>query len=72
MRSCSGCRYWSELIAISSCGEVAAMCLNKEGPRYIDHTRGHDRCRAWQSGHLGAIDDPGQNPARYEIERQEP
>lgn len=31
MRSCDGCKYWSELIAQSvGGGPVEAMCLNKE------------------------------------------
>lgn len=72
IRACSTCRYWSEMIAMTIGPAVSAMCLKKDGPKHGAMTVELSTCAAWQSGHLGAVDAPGQNPARYEIERQEP
>ena len=64
-RDCKGCRYWSEMIAQAQGGTVTALCLNGGGPRHGQYTAGYGRCDQWASGHLGAIDEPGQDPNVY-------
>lgn len=64
-RNCGGCRFWSEMIAkAEGGGPVQAMCLGV-GAHYIEYTTASMKCEAWQSGHLGAIDDPTERPGRY-------
>lgn len=67
-RDCSGCRYWSEMIARAGGGtdnprgDVEALCLVPSEAKYATHagkyTVSSFVCPAWKSGHLGAIDDP--------------
>lgn len=66
-KDCKGCRYWSEMIAqCAGGGPVQAMCLNqKPAPLSGKYTSGGQTCDAWASGHLGAIDEPGQDPRAY-------
>ena len=65
-RNCKGCRYWSEMIAQAlGGGPVEAMCLSREGPERGKYTSAARTCVAWASGHLGAIDEPGQDPQAY-------
>lgn len=65
---CMGCRFWSEMIAkAEGGGPVQALCLNLESPRHSQYTTGRSTCAAWKSGHLGAIDEPGEAPD-YESE----
>jgi hypothetical protein len=70
-RNCKGCRYWSEMIAkCEGGGPVQAMCLAPVAPGSAH--RGHYtpawvKCESWSSGHLGAIDEPGDDPNKYEI-----
>lgn len=70
-RNCKGCRYWSEMIAQAlGGGPVQALCLSPVSAargKYMDPAR---TCDAWASGHLGAIDEPGSDPHRYEQERR--
>lgn len=56
-KNCAGCRFWSEMIARCSGGDVEAMCLGRGtmGRRY---TTARQTCDHWKSGHLGAVDDP--------------
>lgn len=62
-RTCAGCRYWSEMIArCEGGGPVVAWCLAQTGPLRGCYTSGRQTCEAWASGHLGAIDDPGEPP----------
>jgi hypothetical protein len=69
-RNCKGCRYWSEMLAQAlGGGPVQAMCLAPDTPAAAmrsKYTSGHMRCDAWASGHLGAVDEPGQDPDAYE------
>lgn len=69
-RNCKGCRYWSEMLAQAggSCDGVEAMCMNPDSPKRNRYTPGHDSCSAWASGHMGAVDEPGDDPSRYEQE----
>lgn len=62
-RNCAGCRYWSEMIA-RSCGggPVEAVCLHSSSPHKGKFTPPRTTCEAWASGHLGAIDEPGEPP----------
>lgn len=68
-RTCKGCRYWSEMIAgnlHNGGGEIEAMCLSPISAargKYMGPAR---TCDAWASGHLGAVDEPGEDPRRYE------
>lgn len=66
-KNCKGCRYWSEMIAGSNGGEsVQALCLApKPAPQHGKYMNGWQTCTAWASGHLGAIDEPGQDPDAY-------
>lgn len=66
-RDCKGCRYWSEMVAKAG-GEdltVKALCLNQSSERRGTYQPGNARCATWASGHLGAIDEPGQDPRAY-------
>jgi hypothetical protein len=62
---CKGCRYWSELIARSIRLEVHALCLApRTGQGAIhagDYTANWQTCPAWASGHLGPVDEPGND-----------
>lgn len=66
-KNCKGCRYWSEMIAqVIGGGPVQALCLaQKPSPMHGKYTSGRQTCEAWASGHLGAIDEPGQDPNAY-------
>jgi hypothetical protein len=71
-RNCKGCRYWSEMIArTNDNGCITALCL-ANGTRKGQWTPAYLTCEAWASGHLGAIDEPGQDPAAYESEGERP
>lgn len=66
-KDCKGCRYWSEMIAMSNGPAVQAMCLAPgDAPKRVKYTFGRDTCIAWKSGFDGAVDDPGSDPDRYE------
>ena len=79
-RRCSACRYWSDLMGKAVDGVTYAVCLspyqkgsdNKAVALYRGEYRAGDQsCRGWKSGHLGAIDEPGSDPLRYDVERCE-
>ena len=62
-RTCKGCRYWSEMVARSEGGgPVQAMCLNTMSMGYRLYMGPNGTCSEWQSGELGAVDQPGGNP----------
>jgi hypothetical protein len=68
-RNCKGCRYWSEMIAQSlGGGPVQAMCLSATSTYRGQYMSCARMCTEWASGHLGAIDEPGQDPAAYASE----
>jgi hypothetical protein len=68
-RDCKGCRFWSEMIArAQGGGPVEAVCLSGTGSRAGQYTTGRNTCEAWESGHLGAIDEPGTDGTQYEGE----
>ena len=67
-RDCMGCRYWSEMIARCHSGPVEAMCLNQTSIHRSKYTSAREHCAGWASGHLGAIDEPGADPQRYQGE----
>ncbi len=64
MNKCSSCRYWSDQLAQVKHGVLYA---NYRG----EYRTGNQGCGGWQSGHLGAIDEPGSDPLRYDVERCE-
>ena len=64
-RNCKGCRYWSEMIARAHGGPVEAMCLGPMSPARGKYMAGHRTCADWASGHLGAVDEPGQSLDAY-------
>lgn len=71
-KDCRGCRNWSEMVAsCSGGGPIEALCLSQTGERRGKWVTGRTTCAAWQSGHYGAIDEPGQDPTIYE-ENAEP
>ena len=67
-KNCKGCRYWSEMIAqVMGGGPVQAMCIAPQSaPMRTKYTTGSQTCSSWASGHLGAIDEPGQDPRAYD------
>lgn len=65
-KDCRGCRYWSEMIAVSEGLLVKAMCLNQASLLSQQYTSAGNTCDAWTDGYLGAIDEPGDDPERYE------
>lgn len=67
-KNCKGCRHWSEMIAQSLDGTVAAMCLNPKSSAHSKYTAGWIKCEAWESGYDGAVDEPGSDPLRYQKE----
>lgn len=65
-KNCKGCRYWSEMIAMSHDDGVQAMCLAPNGaPRQQKYTNGLYTCVSWASGYDGPVDEPGNDPLRY-------
>ncbi len=62
---CKGCRYWSEMLAMSDGGPVNAACLSPTSKKRLTYVAGHSTCDVWASGYDGAIDEPGANPDRY-------
>jgi hypothetical protein len=72
-RNCSGCRYWSEMIAQSIGGrDVEAMCLATEGPAKGKYMVGTQTCPSFAKNTAGAVDDPPDygDTARVEYGRQ--
>jgi hypothetical protein len=60
-RNCSGCRYWSEMLAQSQGHSIEAMCLgpkSKSNNFAGTYTFGNDSCGEWAKNTLGAVDDP--------------
>lgn len=70
-KNCKGCRYWSEMLARSDGGPVQAYCLSQTGPQKAKWTAGYQTCDGWKSGHLGAIDEPGQDMSIYDYDDEE-
>jgi hypothetical protein len=73
-RDCKGCRYWSEMIAGNAHnggGAIEAMCLSPSSGARGRYMSARGTCAQWASGHLGAIDEPGQDPSAYLTERCE-
>lgn len=70
-RTCGGCRYWSEMIAMVRGSETVAMCLGK-GPWASRYTRASHTCDAFAFNTAGAVDDPPDygEEVRAEYERQ--
>lgn len=46
-------------------GQIEAMCLNAASAAHGKYMAGSRTCAQWASGHLGAIDEPGQDPDAY-------
>ena len=72
-KNCRGCRYWSEMIAEVCAGVLRAYCLAPgrdsagRGGYEARLFPGTFTCEAWASGHLGPVDEPGEDPLRYEM-----
>jgi hypothetical protein len=56
-RNCSGCRYWSEMIAKVHDTALMAMCLG-EGRLKGKYTTEEQVCEAYAKNSHGAVDDP--------------
>lgn len=56
-RTCGGCRFWSEMIAMVQDGEVVAMCLGR-GLMASRYTTQRQTCDAFAENMHGAIDAP--------------
>lgn len=67
-RTCSGCRYWSEMIAQYGGGKDGAMCLSSTSAHKGQYTSRRQTCPQWASGHLGAVDSPGFDGTEYTSE----
>lgn len=61
-RNCKGCRYWSEMVAMSDESGIRALCLNKASRNHAKFTAPVVTCDAWRDGPVGAVDDPAGNP----------
>ena len=59
-QNCSGCRWWSEMIARSAGSGVEAVCLNSKSRFHTKWTRERQVCAEWGANTMGAIDEPGQ------------
>lgn len=60
-RNCAGCRFWSEMIAMSgpeTGGKVVALCLADKGPCHGGYTLGTKTCASWAHNLYGAVDSP--------------
>lgn len=63
-KNCSGCRYWSEMVARAGggadnvAGDTEALCLNAESPFRNKYKTGRATCAFWKLNTLGAVDDP--------------
>lgn len=70
-RNCSGCRYWSEMIAMVQAGEVVAMCLGG-GAMKGKYTTRRQLCDSYAKNTAGAVDEPPNygEKSRAEYERQ--
>lgn len=56
---CGNCRFWSEMCAQSiGGGPIEALCLSGDGPKTGRFVSEMSSCRAWKSGHFGAVDQP--------------
>ena len=66
-RNCKGCRYWSEMIARAHQGPLEAYCLSP-GEMHGKWKSEKQTCSGWKSGHLGAIDEPGNDGDKYKLE----
>lgn len=67
-KTCKNCRYWSELIAKQDGGKIVAYCLATIGHSQLarHYTAGNQTCEAWAHNKLGAIDEPDNEPTRYD------
>lgn len=65
-KTCQSCRFWSEMVARSGSFGVEALCLSITSESRNKYTPGSHTCTAWKSGHLGAIDEPGNEQDTYD------
>jgi len=67
---CKTCRYWSDQIVRIEHPKrgMEACCLNVGQKFQGLWMSGNDRCGAWESGHLGAVDEPGFDTSLYQKE----
>lgn len=72
-RNCSGCRYWSEMVAMVRNDDVVAMCLGG-GAWAGKYTKAQQSCDSYAKNSHGAVDDPPdygeESRAAYEKEAQ--
>ena len=58
-KTCSTCRWWSELCAqVMGDGPLEAVCLNGGAQKNGKFTPQNFHCDKWQDNALGAVDDP--------------
>lgn len=65
-KQCNTCRWWSEQEFKMVEGFHAAMCLSLDSLHWCDYVFGVASCKAWESGHFGAADQPSGNPYEHE------
>jgi hypothetical protein len=79
MKSCSNCRFWSQMVAQSiGCGPIEALCLcsgrHGDGPHHGKYVKADHVCVAHKSDHFGKVDDPPNygelSRAAYEAEEK--
>lgn len=58
---CDECRFWSEMLAESQNGGVAAVCLNEHAAMKGKYTHGSFSCMNGKENVFGAIDQPGDD-----------
>jgi len=66
-QNCSGCRWWSEMVARGCGAGVEALCLNSKSRFHSEYTRERQVCAGWGENSMGAIDAPGQESDILEL-----
>lgn len=57
-QNCSGCRWWSEMVAQAHGNGVEALCLNPKSRFHSKYTRERQVCAEWGVNNMGAVDAP--------------
>lgn len=56
-RNCSGCRFWSEMVAQAGPNGMEALCLG-EGSSAGKYVTLRHSCEAWKLNSFGSVDEP--------------
>jgi len=65
MHTCKTCRFWSQLVAKASGGEMTSMCLTERSGHAAEYMPGSFSCAAWKEATHGSIDMPTK-PGAYD------